>query len=473
MHALRSAPASSARHRVSIVASRSSEAVSGTPIPIAPSLTLTLTPLPTPIHSTHHSTHSIRPSLIAYPTYILRRSMSSMHHASSNAAATSATAGTATPLTPLPPIASLSPSVIRILGLNPGPMTLQGTNTYLVGTGRDRLLIDTGGGVDGYISNLRSVLLDHRCRMRTIVLTHWHPDHTGGLAQVVEMCRGMHKQEQEQRRKDVGDSDSSVEVPFEIPSVYKFDGPRYLPQAVVNDAPDICAQIQPLHDGQCLEVEGARVAVVHTPGHTDDSISLQVTQSLGEEGTIFTGDTVLGEGTAVFSDLHSYLSSLRHLLSLAPRRLYPAHGRPLVAEGEAVKHVSEYIRHRQRREEQIVAAMREARREKDAHPNGLTAQQIAERVYAGLDPKLLPAACTNVLHHLSNLRKERRVEATLPSGQLAPTQHEESTCGCEQGQQDESKDKANEPMPEVARAFAIAARQAEWRWKLIEADTKL
>ncbi|WVF67525.1 hypothetical protein IAT40_002281 [Kwoniella sp. CBS 6097] len=109
--------------------------------------------------------------------------------------------------------------------------------------------------------------------------------------------------------------------------------------------------------------EIARVSVrcLRTPGHTQDSVSLVMME--GEKG-VFTGDTVLGQGTTTFLDLASYMTSLRTLLALKPNVLYPAHGPHIPTAKESRTHLEEYIAHRQIREDQIVSILQNLSRPK-------------------------------------------------------------------------------------------------------------
>ncbi|PIO77613.1 hypothetical protein TELCIR_00277 [Teladorsagia circumcincta] len=91
-------------------------------------------------------------------------------------------------LTPIDDITQISPNVIRILGQNPGPFTLQGTNTYLVGSNEKMFLIDAGEPDNPrYIDRLREAL--GVATIEGIICTHWHHDHLGGCHSVREHFR--------------------------------------------------------------------------------------------------------------------------------------------------------------------------------------------------------------------------------------------------------------------------------------------
>ncbi|SLM37124.1 Beta-lactamase-like [Lasallia pustulata] len=199
----------------------------------------------------------------------------------------------ATQLVPLEDVQRLSPLVIRILGGNPGKFTLQGTNTYLIGTGPHRILIDTGEGLPTWTTLLSHLLTSERATVTLALLTHWHPDHTLGVPSLRALC-------------------PSAQI-FKTPSPHD-PSPGY----------------HAITPNQTFTTEGATLRALPTPGHTADHTAL----ILEQESAIFTGDAVLGHGTAVFEDLPAYMASLERMRREFAGRAYPAHG-AVVEDGRA------------------------------------------------------------------------------------------------------------------------------------------
>lgn len=216
----------------------------------------------------------------------------------------------ATQLTHLPEVQRLSPACIRILGGNPGKFTLQGTNTYLLGTGARRLLIDTGEGKPSWIAALKKTLAEENAEISHALISHWHGDHQGGIKDLLALS-----------------ADTKV---------------------LKNQPED--GQLE-IANGQKFSVDGATLTAVHTPGHTVDHMVFV----FEEENALFTADNVLGQGTAVFEDLATYLTSLDKMKELFGGRAYPGHG-PVIDDGPAK--IREYITHRQQREDQITQTLR-------------------------------------------------------------------------------------------------------------------
>ncbi|GLV45778.1 uncharacterized protein CBL_02798 [Carabus blaptoides fortunei] len=265
----------------------------------------------------------------------------------------------------IPAVTKLSSRVIRILGCNPGPMTLQGTNTYLLGTGKRRILIDTGDDdVPQYIIHLRHVLKHEGCDLEHIILTHWHHDHVGGLKNVMETQKNC--------------------------KIWKY--PRTEPE----DLPE-GVKIEMLKDQDEISVEGATVRVIHTPGHTTDHVIL----FLNEENAVLSGDCVLGEGTAVFEDLHDYMKSLNYILKLNPDVIYPGHGNVIQ---DPLKKIQYYIDHRNERETQILEVLKN-----NLHED-FTEMDLVKIIYTDIAEKMHRAAAFNVNHHLMKLKKDNKVQ---------------------------------------------------------------
>jgi endoribonuclease LACTB2 len=267
--------------------------------------------------------------------------------------------GMASQLVPLAEVERLSPTCIRILGGNPSKFTLQGTNTYLVGKGTKRILIDTAQGMQSWKDALAKVLAEEGAKVESALITHWHGDHVGGIQDLLGLC-------------------PEAKIYKHSPSDDQLD----------------------ISDGQVFSVDGATLKAVHTPGHTTDHMVFVQE----EEDALFTGDNVLGQGTAVFEDLATYLDSLDRMRRLVKGRAYPGHG-PVLADGPAK--ISEYISHRRQREEQVLRTLRSS--EQAADPGAWTAMEIVKVIYRDVPEDLHMAAAGGILQILRKLEREGKV----------------------------------------------------------------
>ncbi|XP_044750332.1 endoribonuclease LACTB2 [Coccinella septempunctata] len=267
----------------------------------------------------------------------------------------------------IPAVTKISSRIIRILGCNPGSMTLQGTNTYIVGTGKRRILIDTGDAdVPQYLNHLKSVLKHEKIDLAHILLTHWHSDHVGGLNDVLTI------------------KDKTAHT-----QVWKH------PTSEERDL-NLKVKIDNLKDNQEFTVEGATLRVIHTPGHTTDHVSLL----LVEDNAIFSGDCILGEGTTVFEDLYDFMNSLNKLLALKPATIYPGHGNVINNPIETIQY---YITHRTERETQIMETLNNNRQK------AFSGEELVKIIYIDTPVKLHKAAEHNLNLHLHKLLKESKV----------------------------------------------------------------
>lgn len=282
----------------------------------------------------------------------------------------------------LPNVQRLSPRVGVALGQNPSMFTGPGTNTYVVGLGKKRLLLDTGSGLDAYMPVLEEALARLGCDgLEGIVLTHAHPDHIGGVDQV---------------RAHFGEM-PVYKRPWPSETGLAGPGGGVSPVAVADPDRQAHCRLERIDHGDVVETEGARLRAVYTPGHAPDHLCYV----LEEEQNLFSGDNVLGVGTTVIpggsGDLGDYMQSLERLLALAPRQIYPAHG-PRIDGG--VAKIEDYIAHRRERERQIVAALEAGLRDVPA---------IVRRIYVGYPESLFAAAGQSVTAHLLKLVRDGRV----------------------------------------------------------------
>ncbi|MGC0142022.1 MBL fold metallo-hydrolase [Pseudactinotalea sp. Z1732] len=241
--------------------------------------------------------------------------------------------------------------VRAVLAPNPGPMTLEGTNTWVLrapgpapGGG---VVVDPGpAGVAQHLA----VVHEAAGPVALTLLTHHHRDHTGAVAEWTALTGSAVRG---------ADSDS------------------------------------PLREGERIQAAGWNLEVLATPGHTADSVCLLIP----EEGVLLTGDTVLGRGTSVVpwpeGHLGDYLDSLTRLISLARegvvRTIAPGHG-PVVTE--PLDFLNALLAHRRERLDQVDAAVRAGAR---------TASEVVTAVYGDLGETLALAATATVRAQLVHL----------------------------------------------------------------------
>jgi len=258
----------------------------------------------------------------------------------------------------------LEPLIARVLAPNPSPFTYTGTQTFLVGES-DLAVIDPGPDDPEHIEALLRAI-DGR-PVRAIAITHTHRDHSPG-SRPLKAATGA---------PIIGCAPLAIED----------SGPRADAAFDVDYAPD-----RVLADGEFFAGDGWTLTAVATPGHTSNHLCY----ALPEAGALFTGDHVMGWSTTIVSppdgDMAAYMDSLSKLQARDDRIYYPAHGDPVDRPQRLVRGL---IGHRKQREGQILRLL-------DAEPRTIPA--MVAKMYAGIDPRLFPAAERSVLAHLYELR---------------------------------------------------------------------
>jgi glyoxylase-like metal-dependent hydrolase (beta-lactamase superfamily II) len=240
-----------------------------------------------------------------------------------------------------------------VLAPNAGPMTLDGTNTWVLREpdARRSVVIDPGPRHEGHLTAIHEAAGP----VGTVLLTHGHLDHSEGARAFAEAA---------------GCGVRALDPAHRLGS-------------------------EGLADGDVVEIDRLEVRVVATPGHSSDSLSFV----LPAESAVLTGDTVLGRGTTVVAhpdgELGAYLGSLRRLRDLAESaeatRVWPGHG-PLI--DDALTAIEGYLAHRAERLEQVRQAVA---------GGATTAREVVEQVYADVDRVLWPAAELSVRAQLDYL----------------------------------------------------------------------
>lgn len=246
-----------------------------------------------------------------------------------------------------------------VLAPNPGIMTLDGTNTWVLSDSGCSVIVDPGPLHEAHLSAVAAAAGD----VREVLLTHGHLDHSeGARALAARVGCGVRALDPAQRLGSEG-----------------------------------------LTDGDVVAVGDLEIRVVATPGHTSDSLSFW----LPSESAVLTGDTVLGRGTTVVAhpdgQLGAYLHSLDRLHALAEARevtsIWPGHG-PVIPDALAA--LDHYIAHRRERLSQVSAALSTL----PDVPAAELPRRVVEIVYADVDPVLWGAAELSVRAQLAYLRDQ-------------------------------------------------------------------
>ncbi|MCX6422376.1 MAG: MBL fold metallo-hydrolase [Actinobacteria bacterium] len=243
----------------------------------------------------------------------------------------------------------VSPRAVCVLAPNASPMTLDGTNTWILAEpgAHEALVIDPGPLDESHLTAISSAAHNLDVKISVIALTHDHIDHSEGAAELAA---------------------------------------RTGAQVLAWRSPSLLTS-------QSLLVDGLEVEVLPTPGHSADGVTFYVRA----DAALLTGDTVLGRGTTVVAwpdgNLGDYFDSLQVLRDAAAdaRMLLPGHGPAL---DDPAQILTEYVEHRQARLQQVREALRAGAR---------TPDEVVDVVYAGLDPALREAALLSTRAQLAYL----------------------------------------------------------------------
>ena len=241
---------------------------------------------------------------------------------------------------------AVTPTAGVVLAPNPGPMTLEGTNTWVLRdpSSESCVVVDPGPRTESHLAEVAA-----QGPVDVVLLTHGHADHSEGARRFAELTGA---------------------------SVRALD-----PAHRLGDE-GLCA-------GDVVAAAGLELRVLATPGHSSDSLSFALVDA------VLTGDTILGRGTTVVAHpdgvLADYLASLRRLRELGDITVLPGHGPELASAGLAAE---QYLVHREARLGQVRAAV---------EAGATTAEQVVEVVYADVDHVLWPAATLSVLAQLAYL----------------------------------------------------------------------
>jgi glyoxylase-like metal-dependent hydrolase (beta-lactamase superfamily II) len=245
---------------------------------------------------------------------------------------------------------------------NPSPMTLTGTNSYIIDCGNgEAICVDPGPPVESHVDALIAHCKGIRCSLSWIVLTHGHPDHAPAAALLGQRC-------------------AARVAAYETSEV---------------------AHDRSLRDRDAIVAGDITLQTAAAPGHSADHVVFYEPR----QAALFTGDTVLGEGYVLITppdgDMRAYMQTLSNLSRefASARTIFGGHGEPV--HDPAAK-LQDYIEHRRARERQILDALRSGEK---------TVSELVESIYAQTDRALWPAASQQVIAYLDALEREGTIRS--------------------------------------------------------------
>ena len=286
---------------------------------------------------------------------------------------------------------TVAPGIRALTAPNPGPMTFQGTRTYILGVS-DCAVVDPGPEDGGHLAAVLGAL--GQGTLRYILVTHAHRDHSAGVA-ALKAATG-------------------AEVLAFGPASA---GRSPMMQAIAErgdlaGGEGIDAEFRPdreLVHGERIDTREWLLEALHTPGH----LSSHMCFACPHAGVVFTGDTLMGWSTPVISppdgSIGAFLGSMALLRERSESLYLPGHGNPVT---EGPKAARAQALHRKIRESQILAALEQG---------PATVPALTEQIYTGLAEALRPAARRNVLAHLLDLVEQGRF--ALPDGPLTEAEY--------------------------------------------------
>ncbi len=245
--------------------------------------------------------------------------------------------------------------ILTIRANNPGPMTGDGTNTYLVGD-KEYTVIDPGPNLESHVNRITHLHL----KITSILLTHYHKDHAES-AQVLS---------------------EKLSIPIYAPLASAFD-------PIDNLIPD-----QSLQDNDLINVGQDHMIAVHTPGHASNHFCY----FLPKLGALFAGDHIMNGSTVIINppdgDMRNYIKSLIKVRDLPLETIYPGHGEPITSP---FHYIESLVDHRKKREVRVLENLDQSFQSLD---------ELVKKVYLDKKSNIYPIAKRSLEAHLIKLERD-------------------------------------------------------------------